>query len=145
MKRKDEIFMTDSHLFKLARECSFQSDYSGSARLGCVIVYKGCILAKGSNSDKTHTMQAKYNVWRYKNRGNRYLPDKLHAELNCLKKIKNLDIDFSKVHIYIYRELRDGTMAESRPCQACMAAIKAMHIKHLHYTTPDGFCTEKLI
>lgn len=137
--------MSDEHLFKLARECSLQSDYSGSARIGCIVVYKHCVLAKGQNSNKTHTEQAKYNIWRYKNCGNRYLPDKSHAELAALVKIKYLDIDFSKVHVYVYRELRDGSIAIAKPCPACMAAIKKMGIKHLHYTTNDGYCYEKLI
>lgn len=136
--------MTDSHLFKLARECSLQSDYSGSARVGCVVVYKHCVLAKGSNSNKTHTEQEKYNIWRYKNSGNKYQPSKLHAEIQSLSKIKYLDIDWSKVHIYIYRELKDGTLAMARPCQACLAAIKDLKIKHLHYSTGDGYAYEKL-
>jgi deoxycytidylate deaminase len=55
-----------------------------------------------------------------------------------------LDIDFSKVELYVYRELRNGKMAMSRPCEACMAVIKKMGIKKIHYTTPDGFATEKL-
>lgn len=135
---------SDLHFFRLARECSLQSDYSGSARLGCVVVYKRCILAKGSNRDKTHTMQARYNVLRYKNIGNRYLPDKVHSELDTISKIKYLDIDFSRVQVYIYRELRDGTIANSRPCCACMAAIKDMGIKTIKYSTEYGYCTEKL-
>lgn len=137
--------MTDSHLFRLAREASFQSDYSGNAHIGAIVVYKGCVLAKGSNSDKTHTVQARYNKWRYKNGGNRYLPDKAHAELAALSKVKYLDIDWAKVHVYVYRELRDGSLAAARPCEACMAAIRRMGIHHIHYTTSDGFCHEKLL
>ena len=41
--------MSDSHLFKIARECSLKSDYTSncsSARVGCVVTYKGTILAK---------------------------------------------------------------------------------------------------
>lgn len=139
--------MNDSHLFKLARECSLKSDYSGAgrARVGCVISYKGTVLAKGFNTDRTHTAQAKYNKWRYKDAGNRYLPCKLHGEVCALNRIKYLDIDFSKVHIYIYRELRDGTVALARPCAACEAAIRAMGIKHIHYTGKNSYIHEKLI
>lgn len=138
--------MNDSHLFQLARECSFKSDYSGCgrARIGCVISYKGTLLAKGFNTDRTHTTQAKYNKWRYKDCGNKYLPCKTHAEIMALSKIQYLDIDFSKVHIYIYRELRDGALAMARPCPACFAAIRAMGIKHVHYTTNQGTAYEKL-
>ena len=135
---------SDSHLFKLARECSFKSDYSGCgrARIGCVISYKGTVLAKGYNTDRTHTAQAKYNKWRYKDKGNTYLPAKCHAEVATLNKIQYLDIDFSKAHIYVYRELRDGTLAMARPCPACFAAIKAMGIKYVHYTTNNGTAME---
>ena len=137
--------MSDAHLFRMARACSLQSDYCGSARIGCIAVYKGSVLAKGFNSDKTHTIQSRYNVMRYKDIGNRYLPSKIHGELAVLQKIKYLDIDFSRVHIYVYRELKDGTIAMARPCPACMAAIKQMGIKHIHYTTECGFAAERII
>lgn len=134
--------MKDSHLFKLARECSMNSDYSGTARVGCVVVYKGTVIAKGFNSDKTHPVQDIWNVKRYKNVGNNYLPSKGHAEILALTKIKFLDIDFSKVEVFVYRELRDGSLALARPCPSCMAAIKAMGIRKIHYSTPDGFAKE---
>lgn len=138
--------MSDSHLFKLARECSFKSDYRGcaSARIGTVVVYKHAVLAKGYNSDKTHTTQARYNCWRYKNSGNNYLPEKIHSEIMALEKIKYLDIDFSKVHLYIYRETKRGKIAMARPCPACMARIKALGIINIHYTTEQGYASEYL-
>lgn len=139
----------DSHLFNLARECSLKSDYKSncsSARIGCLTYYKGAILTKSFNSDKTHTIQAKYNKWRYNSEvTKKYLPSKIHAELGCLQRIKFLDIDFSKVHVYVYRETKDGHLALAKPCPSCMAAIKEMGIVHLHYTTRDGYCHEKLI
>ena len=137
--------MDDTHLFKLARECSLQSDYCGNAHIGCVIVYKHTVLAKGFNTDKTHTIQNRYNVVRYKDCGNKYLPSKVHAELSALIKIKYLDIDFSRICVYVYRELKDGAMAMARPCSACLRAIKEMGIKTIKYTTPDGYATERLI
>ena len=137
--------MNDPHLFRIAREVSLQATYCGSARIGCIAVYRGTILAKGCNSDKTHTTQAKFNVYRFKNSGNRYLPEKLHAEMDVLNRIKYLDIDFSRVHLYIYREWKDGTIAMSRPCDACLTAIvEQFHIRHIHYTTDRGYAYEKL-
>ena len=137
--------MNDFHLFQAAQSISMKSSYTGSskAHLGCVVVYKRTILANGYNSNKTHPMQAKYNRLRYKN-DSRYLPPKVHAEIAALSKIKYLDIDFSKVHLYIYRELKGGTKALARPCAACLSAIKEMGIKHIHYTTYDGYAYEKL-
>ena len=140
--------MKDNHLFKLARKSSLKADYTGCSKvkIGCIVVYKGTILAKGCNSDKTHTFQARYNKWRYSEDENkRYLPAKIHAEADCLNKIKYLDIDFSKVHVYTYRETKNGKMALARPCPSCMAAIKQLGIKNIHYTTDCGFAAERII
>ena len=137
---------TDAHLFQLARECSLKSDYTGGGRahIGAIVSYKGTVLAKGWNSDKTHTQQSKYNVYRYKDCGNNYLPEKSHAELMAINKIKYLDIDFSKVKLFVYREFRDGHLANCRPCPSCMAAARKLGIKHIYYTTNDGYCREEL-
>lgn len=138
--------MSDSHLFKIARECSLKSDYTSncsSARVGCVVAYKGTILAKSYNSNKTHTIQAKYNVWRYNAENEKkYLPAKIHSELACLQKIKYLDIDWSKVHVYVYRETKNGDIAMARPCPSCLAAIKNLGIKYIHYTSDIGYVKE---
>lgn len=131
--------------FKPARQEMFLSDYSGAARVGCAVYYKGSLLAKAHNSDKTSLLQERYNRYRYKDCGTRYLPAKNHAELAALKKIRYLDIDFSRVEVYIYRELKNGSLAMTRPCESCMAFLKKMGIKVIHYTTDDGFATEKLI
>lgn len=137
----------NTHLFKLARECSFKSDYSGASavRIGTVIVYKGSVLAKGWNCDKTHSIQEKYCHKRYTPSKTHYFPSKSHAETHALMKIRYLDIDFSKVEIYNYRELKDGSLANSRPCAACMEIIKRYGIKNIYYTTPDGYVHEELV
>lgn len=141
--------MNDSHLFKVARECSLKSDYTSkcsTARIGCITVYKGAILTKSFNSDKTHTIQAKYNKWRYnEDVVKKYLPSKIHAELSCIQRIKYLDIDFSKVHIYVYRETKKGQLALARPCPSCMAAIKELGIRNIHYTTDCGYAAERIV
>lgn len=130
--------------FKIAKEEMFLSDYSGQARVGCAIFYKGALLARGHNSDKTSPLQERYNTYRYKDSGNRYLPAKNHAELAALKKIRWLDIDFSLVDIFVYRELKDGKIAMARPCPSCMAFLKKMGVKTIYYTTPDGYSKERI-
>lgn len=139
--------MNDLHFFKAAREASKAADYTGvnSVKIGCVAVYKGTILAKGSNSNRTHPVQEKFNRYRYKDVGNRYLPAKVHCEVSCVQKIKYLDIDFSKVHIYLYREFKDGTLAPSCCCPSCKEYLKSFGIKHIHYTNTDGYYHLKLV
>lgn len=137
----------EEHLFKAARDAAARADYSGAnaVKIGCVAVYKGTILAKGCNSDRTHPLQYHYNKYRFNDEGPKYLPSKGHSEIFCLSKLKFLDIEFSKVKLFIYREYKDGSPAMARPCKACMAAIKnEFGIKTIYYTTPDGYCKEEL-
>ena len=139
--------MNDSHLFKAAKEVSKKADYTGGnniVQIGCVVAYKGTILAKGYNTDRTHTIQAQYNKYRYNYKGNSYVPDKCHAELTALNKIRYLDIDFSKVRLYVYREHKNGHLAMARCCPSCLAAAKDLGIETIAYTTPDGYAIEKL-
>lgn len=128
--------------FSKARELARSSDFK-RAQVGCVVVKKKEILAEGVNTDKTSKWQEYYNFKSGKLRG--YAKHSMHAEIRALSKLinkHNVDDDMRRVHIYVYRELKDGTIAMARPCAACMAMIKDMGIKHIHYSTPDGYAHE---
>lgn len=62
----------------------------------------------------------------------------------CLLKIMHLDIDFSKIKLYVYREDLNDNLAICRPCNACMKAIKDLGIKTIYYTTNEGYVKESL-
>ena len=133
--------------FKFAREASKRATYQGSHNfapaIGAVAVYKGSIITTAHNTNKTSPLQARYNVYRYK--GSTTL-DKAHAEIVLAQKLRwrfGDSIDWSKVHIYLYREYKDGSLAPSRPCPACMALLRDLGIKRIHYTTEDGYVEEK--
>ena len=127
--------------FEWAREASEQSNFY-QHHLGAVAVYKGCLLAKGFNSYTTSPIQKKYNrqrdfdVEKYRN--------SLHAEIHCLSKIDRLDIDFSKVDLFIYRQYKNGKPAIAMPCPACRKMIHDMGIKHIYYTTDYGWAMEEM-
>ena len=129
----------DYRYFDKARKVANISDYN-RIHIGCVAVYQGQVIGLGCNSNKTHPIQKKYN--RYRN-GEDFIP-KLHAEISCLNQIKHLNINFSKVKLYIYRIRKDQPFGLSRPCPSCMAAIKDLGIKNIYYSTNDGFVHEKL-
>ena len=139
--------MNYKHYLDIAAECAEFSTYTGPnpVQLGCIAVYHGTILAKGSNSDKTHTRQAKYNYLRYSAQTAHYYPAKGHAEINVLARIKYLDIDFSKVTLFIYRKHKDGTPALARPCVSCEKAIRDLRIGRVVYSTDDGYAIEKFV
>lgn len=109
--------------------------------IGCVAVYHGKIISSGYNNKKTHPIQKKYNKYR-KVKYNNHIVPQLHAEIMCLLSIKNLNIKWDKVSLYIYRSCTNG-LGMARPCPACMAAIKELGIKNIYYTTDNGYAYEK--
>ena len=92
------------------------SDYKKQC-IGCVAVYQKHIIGVGYNTTKTHPLQKHYNKYRCSWNKNE-IPSSLHAEINCLNSIRNLDINFSKVKLYIYRIRRDQDYGLSRPVLA---------------------------
>lgn len=130
----------DYRYFDKAKQTAKISDYY-KTHVGCVAVYQNSIIGVGCNCNKTHPTQQYYN--KYRKQSVNLLP-KLHAEINCLGSIKHMEINFSKVKLYIYRIRKDRPFGMSRPCPSCMAAIKDLGIKNIYYTTNDGFAYEKI-
>lgn len=130
----------DYRYFNKAKQVATISDYN-RVHIGCVAVYQGQIIGLGCNCNKTHPTQKFYNKFRESSED---LLPKLHAEISCLNQIKNLDINFSKVKLYIYRIRKDQPFGLARPCPSCMAAIIDLGIKEIYYTTNDGYSYEKL-
>lgn len=130
----------DYRYFDKARQVATISDYN-KVHIGCVAVYQGQVIGVGFNCNKTHPTQKFYN--KYREQSDSLLP-KLHAEISCLNQIKNLDINFSKVKLYIYRIRKDQPFGLARPCPSCMAAIKDLGIKNIYFTTNDGYSFEHL-
>ena len=130
----------DYRYFDKARQIADISDYN-RIHIGCVAVYQGQIIGLGCNTNKTHPIQKFYNKYRTPSD---YILPKLHAEISCINQIKHLDINFSKVKLYIYRIRKDQPFGLSRPCPSCMAAIKDLGIRDVYYTTNDGYSYERL-
>lgn len=131
---------SDYQYFYKAKQVAAISNYR-RIHVGCVAVYHGNIIGIGCNCNKTHPTQKFYNKYRIKSES--MLP-KLHAEINCINSIRNLDINFAKVKLYIYRIRNDQPFGLSRPCSSCMAAIRDLGIKNIYYTTNDGYIHEQI-
>lgn len=134
------ITKSDYKYFNKAKEAGMISDFR-KTHIGCIAVYQGNIIGIGCNCNKTHPMQKKYN--QYRKQSDSMLP-KLHAEINCINSIRHLDINFSKVKLYIYRIRKDQPFGLARPCPSCMAAIKDLGIRDVYYTTNDGYANERI-
>lgn len=128
---------SDFKFFEHARQMAELSDFR-RVHIGCVAVYGNKIIASGFNSNRTHPLQAKLNRFRSIEISNHTI----HAEISCLSHIWNANLSWNKVKLYIYRTRCDGRKGMSRPCPACMAAIKQLGIKEIFYTTMDGVAHE---
>lgn len=134
------IYNTDYKFFDKARQAALISDFH-KTHIGCVAVYQGNVIGIGCNCNKTHPMQKKYN--KYRKQSDFMLP-KLHAEISCINSTQHLDINFSKVKIYIYRIRKDQPYGLAHPCPSCMAAIRDLGIRDIYYTSNDGYVHERL-
>lgn len=132
------------NFFKKAKSMTELSDFN-KIHIGCVAVYSNKIIGVGYNTYKTHPTQKEYDdKYRILDKGNNISNlHSLHAEISCLTSIKK-DIPWDKVEIYIYRKMSKRPFGMARPCPACMAMIKDKGIKHIYYTTNDGFAYEQL-
>ena len=104
------ISKSDYKYFDKAKRIAAISDYH-KIHIGCVAVYQGNIIGVACNTNKTHPTQKYYN--RFREESDVLMP-KLHAEINCINQIKHLDINFSKVKLYIYRIRNDKPYGMSR-------------------------------
>lgn len=134
MTNKDKIF------FNMAKEISKLSSYA-RYHIGCIITYKNRVISSGVNSNKTNPLQKRYNKYRFPVDTSH----KMHAETAALLPLlKQKDIDFAHLKVYLYREHADGSIAISRPCPSCMAMLKDNNIHNIFYTTDDGYCFEEI-
>lgn len=107
-------------------------------KMGAIIVLKGKVIAKGFNSFKSHPLQKHYNIHRTDISDE--APHYLHAEMDALRKVK--DLDLKNAEVYVYHVNNNGEQKMARPCAACMKALKEHGFCTIHYSTPDGLATE---
>lgn len=143
-----EFSKSDYKYFDLARREAMNSTYNGF-KLGAVIVYKGHVISRGHNSNKTNPMQKKYNQkYRTFRRGEKPVNHSLHAEMDSIINIPkciDVNMDYAKAKIYIYR-ISPGKrlgLGLASPCPACRHALRDKGFRDIYYTTDDGFAHER--
>ena len=100
-------------------------------------------MALGTNfQDKTSPIQKQYNRERGFDPNESCVRNTIHAECHALSKIRDMDLDWSKVSVFVYRAKKDGSKGMARPCKACEAMLRNMGIKEIYYSTDTGFAHE---
>ena len=134
----------EKKIFNIAKEVSSFSNFKGT-QIGAVLVVVKTIISTGYNSYKTRPLQHQYNIYRKFEDYRNSIPSQ-HAEMSALSHLIGKEIDWKKVSIFTYRELKNGEPACSRPCIACMALIKDLGIKNIYYIDESGnFVKERVL
>lgn len=128
--------------FGIAKRNADKSTYvrkgRGKIGIGCAIVNGNYVVSEGVNKRKTHSVQQHYN-----NISEYFAPvPNIHAEIDALIKSRNHDLTGTEV--FVYRELVGGSLGNCRPCRACMRALRDAGVKHIYYTTENGFHYERI-
>lgn len=130
-----EFSKRELRYFDVAKSVAKTSTFHGH-HVGCCVVYKGVVVSVASNCERTHPLQATYN--KFRNFDPATAANKLHAEVHALSLLMNRKIDWSKASIYIYRELKNGKPAISKPCPACSQLISDLGIANVCYIDAEG-------
>lgn len=135
----------DKRMFSVAKQEAEKSTFD-RFHVGAVIAYKGHIISRGHNSDKTHPLQRAYNskYRKFNNVDGSYIKHSLHAEIDCITRLPYIigkEVDFSKAKIYVYRISAGKRLGfgNSKPCPACMNAIRDLGIKDIYFTSDEGY------
>jgi deoxycytidylate deaminase len=87
---------------------------------GCVIVYKGKIIAKGYN----HYIDYYNHLF------------SIHAEVNVLMKLKKLKVEYNQCDMYVIRisNTLPLDLRISKPCSNCAKTIVKYGIRNIYYS-----------
>lgn len=108
-----------------------QSDHH-QHKLSAVLMYKGRPLSFGFNSLKTDPKIQKYSKVKA-----------MHAEMSAVFRVKNKEM-LKDCTIVVYREDRHGNPVLARPCSVCETMLKDYGIKHIMYSSKEGWIEECL-
>ena len=131
-------------MFNAAHVEAEKSDFK-QFNIGCVITYKGHIIGRGHNQNKSHPMQKKYNrKYRKFHNTNKAINDCLHAEIDAINSISyttGIEVDWSKVKVFVYRISIGKRLGYgcAKPCKACTHALKDLGVRNIYYTDDMGF------
>lgn len=114
--------------FRIAKIISKKSDHKH--QIGSCLVKGNKVISTGFNRNKT-SIRRSNNEYNF-----------IHSETDCLASV--LSFECENATMYIYRELKDGSLANSRCCEGCLQALRKAKVKKIYYTIDNGFCEEYL-
>lgn len=107
---------------KICQRLASYSDHD-QHKMAAVIIKKNKLLGLGFNVLKT-SPKSKHEF------------KQIHAEFSAMKRLTAEELEGST--IFVFREKRDGTPANAKPCESCLALIIKSGIKKIYYTHETG-------
>jgi len=114
-------------------------------KIGALVVDKRGNQYIGRNSSKSDPMQYFYNKKRFDGEIFDSVGHALHAEMAAIKNAINRRVDLTGAAIYIARVGSNTQYGMCRPCAACLAAVIAVGITDIFYTTEQGIAHERVL
>lgn len=114
-------------LITLAFDKVYLINNNNKAKIISILTKRKKIIAFGVNNEEvTHPAAGKFVHF------------KIHAELNCVLKVRWYDIDYRKCDLWNIRIKRNNEISMSRPCRRCYEFLSIMDIKNIYYTDWEG-------
>lgn len=98
-------------------------------KMGACVVKKNKVLGLGFNQMKTHPQSKSWGAY-------------IHAELSAIMNAGGIN-ECNNCDIYIYRELKNGSLGKSFPCQFCIDMLKSS-FRNVYYCDYDGYKVKKI-
>lgn len=127
-KRKQDLIDSLPFGLRMARTGFMRSNEK--IKVGAAYVEGGLIVI-GSNHRKSSPILLKYGY---------PFVDSIHAETMALARVDNCKHGV----VYVYRETRNGGLAMSRPCEACMRLLHDRGVRRMIYTVAGSWQEEKV-
>jgi deoxycytidylate deaminase len=109
--------------FDIAQKLAQKSDHA-SHQLGAVLVSRGKIVSFGWNQMKT----SPHSPHPFKS---------IHAEFHALSGVALKDL--KDTEMYVFREKKDGSLGNAKPCKFCAKMLELSGIKKVYYTIDGGY------
>ena len=124
---KEQIMETTNSDEKFVSVAAHEAKKSNvRARIGCVAVSSGKVVAKGFNSYRTYSKDGMINK-----------VCSCHAEIDVLRKCLKRNFK-KKMSLYIVRVTHENILACSAPCLPCTEKMREFNIKSLTYIDEEG-------
>ena len=114
--------------FKVAKQLSYKSDHRFHQHGSCIKKGKS-VIGFGWNQLKTHRKAPSFF-------------HSIHAEFHATLGLRPAEL--AGAEIYVYREHKNGNLANSKPCNNCLLMIRSLGIKKVWFTIENGISNIKL-